>query len=113
MNLPITRLVLLALLLPALSVTADERAQSGTYTELQALARSYFEWRRVQQPVGGDDIPRVERPAGWVPDWSPGALEDYRAAYHRYLEAADAFDTAGWSVPQQVDQRLQSRCRPQ
>ena len=30
-----------------------------TPAELQALARSYFEWRRVQQPVGSRDVDRT------------------------------------------------------
>jgi hypothetical protein len=82
------------------------QAQSGDYADLQKLARSFFEWRRVQQPVGGDDIPRVERPRGWTPDWSPEAIEAYGEAHRRYLDAVDGFATNGWTVPQQVDRRL-------
>ncbi len=44
---------------------------TGPRWALQALAADFFEWRRVQQPVTGDDIPRVERPEAWVPDFSP------------------------------------------
>jgi hypothetical protein len=73
---------------------------------LQALARSFFEWRRVQQPVQGDDIPRVERPDGWLPDFSPDAIEGYRQDYKLFFESVDRLDTAGWSVEQQVDARL-------
>jgi len=100
----IAHLALAASLL--LSAPCTARAQPGSYDELQALAGSFFEWRRVQQPVSGDDIPRVERPAGWVPDWSPQALEGYRERYRGFLDAVDAVDTAGWTVPQQVDRRL-------
>ena len=73
---------------------------------LQALARSFFEWRRVQQPAQGDDIPRVERPDGWLPDFSPDALEGYREDYRLFFESIDGIDTAGWSVQDQVDARL-------
>ena len=73
---------------------------------LQALARSFFEWRRVQQPVQGDDIPRVERPDGWLPDFSPGALEGYSQDYNLFFDSIDGFDTAGWSVKDQVNARL-------
>ena len=73
---------------------------------VQALARSFFEWRRVQQPSQGDDIPRVERPDGWLPDFSPDAIEGYRQDYQVFFESIDGLDTAGWSVEKQVDARL-------
>jgi len=73
---------------------------------LQALARSFFEWRRVQQPAQGDDIPRVERPDGWLPDFSPDAIEGYRQDYQLFFDSIDRLDTAGWSVQDQVDTRL-------
>ena len=47
--------------------------------ELQALAAEFFQWRRVQQPATLDDVNRVERPDGWVPDFSPQAVKQYRA----------------------------------
>ena len=74
--------------------------------EVQALAAAFFDWRRTQQPVTGDDIPRVERPDGWVPDFSPTALEGYRRQYRQYLRAVDALDTRGWDVTARVDARL-------
>ena len=95
-----------AALLLALPCVAPLQAAGDSYPDLQKLARSYFEWRRVQQPVSGDDIPRVERPRGWVPDWSPQALEDYAERYRQFIDAVDALDTTGWTVPQQVDRRL-------
>lgn len=73
---------------------------------LQALARSFFEWRRVQQPAQGDDIPRVERPDGWLPDFSADAIEGYREDYRLFFESIEGFDTAGWSVQDQVNARL-------
>ena len=85
---------------------AARAAGADAYDHFSALSRSFFEWRRVQQPVAGDDIPRVERPHGWVPDWSPGAIEGYRADYAQYLAAVESLDSAEWTVPQQVDVRL-------
>ena len=73
---------------------------------LQVLAADFFEWRRSQQPAGGDDIPRVERPDGWTPDWSEAALERYRDKYREYLFAVDTLDTRGWPVDARVDRRL-------
>lgn len=95
----------------SLAVGAEESFPAGQQETdsgetLQSLARSFFEWRRIQQPAQGDDIPRVERPDGWLPDWSPDALETYRQQYKQYLEAADALETTGLSIAGQVDARL-------
>jgi len=94
----------------SISIQADEnpasQTQSSENVSLQALARSFFEWRRVQQPAQGDDIPRVERPDGWLPDFSPDALEAYRQAYANFSESVDRLDPGGWSVADQVDARL-------
>jgi hypothetical protein len=92
-------------LLLALPPASPLGADTAEYSELQQLARAFFEWRRAQQPVGGDDIPRVERPKGWVPDWSPQALEEYGENYRHFIAAVDAFETTGWTISQQVDQR--------
>ena len=74
--------------------------------KIQFLAREFFEWRRVQQPAQGDDIPRVERPDGWLPDFSPEALEAWRADYGAFIESVDSLDTEGWSIAEKVDARL-------
>jgi hypothetical protein len=73
---------------------------------IQPLAADFFAWRRAQQPASGDDIPRVERPDGWVPDYSPEALESYRQSYLHYFEAVEGLDTRGWDIPSRVDARL-------
>jgi len=73
---------------------------------LQVLAHAFFEWRKVQQPAQGDDIPRVERPQGWVPDYSPESLEADLEQYAVFLEALDNLDASGFSVSDQVDARL-------
>jgi len=74
--------------------------------EMRQIASEFFAWRRTQQPAGGDDIPRVERPDGWVPDFSPAALESYRQEYLRFFQAVESLDTSGWDIPSRVDQRL-------
>ncbi|MGH8034325.1 MAG: DUF885 family protein, partial [Lysobacterales bacterium] len=75
---------------------------------LQALAAQFFEWRRVQQPVSGDDIPRVERPAGWLPALSPEDLALDRARYREYLKRLTALDRSGYSRADEVDALLLS-----
>jgi hypothetical protein len=91
---------------PALLFADVETGPNAEYSDFQSLAREFFAWRRVQQPVGGDDIPRVERPDGWVPDFSPEAIEGYREQYQRFLQAVDALDTEHWPIEEQVNVRL-------
>lgn len=88
---------------------ADGSAGAETFDGVEAmrtLATEFFEWRQVQQPATGDDIPRVERPDGWVPDVSPDALEAYRLRYKDYLRVIDGLDTRDWNVASRVDARL-------
>ena len=96
-------LLICSLLLLSPPMLASEPAYDAT---LQALAADFFEWRRVQQPVTGDDIPRVERPEAWVPDFSPEALEEYRERHLAFLQAVDQLDTEEWSIGDQVDAQL-------
>ncbi len=70
---------------------------------LQDLAREFWEWRVVQQPATGDDIPRVERPDGWQPDWSPEALARYREAYANFRQRLDKLSLPGGSRSDSVD----------
>jgi len=74
--------------------------------DLDALARDFWSWRAVTQPITGDDVPRIERPAGWAPDWSPRSIAERRKALaafeHRWTVLADPRA----AVPRQVDHRL-------
>jgi uncharacterized protein (DUF885 family) len=47
--------------------------------DLTALAADFWAWRAAQQPRSPDDIPRIDRPTGWLPDFSAAAVERYRA----------------------------------
>lgn len=38
---------------------------------LPELSDSFWQWRSAEQPFSEDDIPRIERPADLVVDWSP------------------------------------------
>ncbi len=81
---------------------------TALHPNLTALADAFWTWRAVTQPLSGDDIPRIERPAGWRPDWSPDAIAQQRqqgtlfAAEWRKL----ANDARTWSPALQVDYRL-------
>lgn len=89
--------VLVAALLAASTAAADP---------LDDLSRDFWAWRIVTQPVTSDDIPRVERPAGWLPDWSTEAVAARREALASFDSRWRAIDPAGWPVPRQVDYRL-------
>lgn len=73
---------------------------------LEDLARDFWAWRAAEQPVSTDDIPRLERPAGWVPDWSPAAVESHRKQASDFERRWSAVDASKWPVPRQVDYRL-------
>lgn len=73
---------------------------------LLALSEDFWVWRAQTQPASADDIPRIERPKGWVPDWSKPSVAARRRALSRFEVRFRAIDTTGWAVPNQVDYRL-------
>lgn len=72
-------------------------------SDLQQLANEFWQWRVVQQPAGGDDIPRVERPDGWQPDYSPKALAEQREQYQAFTKKLSAIPKTGWTRSDTVD----------
>ena len=74
--------------------------------ELGDLARDFWAWRAVEMPVSTDDIPRLERPAAWVPDWSPAATTRYQHDLQQFEAQWKKIDASSWPVPRQVDYRL-------
>ncbi len=70
------------------------------------LAREFWTWRAAHQPVGTDDIPRIERPADWTPDWSAATVAKRRQALADFERRWRAIDPSGWLTPRQVDYRL-------
>ncbi len=73
---------------------------------LHALAQEFFAWRAVQQPATLDDVNRVERPDGWVPDFSRAAIKRYRADYRLFKERLGDLDSSDWSRADEVDALL-------
>ena len=98
MNPVVRQVVLGCLVLLAPAVTA-----AG---ELDDLARDFWAWRAVHQPLSSDDIPRIERPAGWVPDWSQPAVAGRRQALRAFEDHWKKLEVSGWPIPRQVDYRL-------
>ena len=91
---------LIALLLLSTSAAA------ASADALDDLAREFWTWRAVHQPVSGDDIPRVERPAGWLPDWSAASVAARREALDGFTRRWRAIDSARLAVGRRVDYRL-------
>ena len=92
---------LLCISLVCIGLASQARADA-----LDDLARDYWKWRASEMPVSTDDIPRLERPSGWVPDWSPAAVDAYGRQVEDFERRWDAMDASNWPVPRQVDYRL-------
>src|SRR6266478_7116793 len=73
---------------------------------LDDLARDLWAWRAAEMPVSTDDIPRLDRPAGWVPDWSPATADSYRKQVAEFARRWSLIDAAKLPVSRQVDYRL-------
>jgi Bacterial protein of unknown function (DUF885) len=73
---------------------------------LDDLGRDFWAWRAVEQPLSSDDIPRLERPAGWVPDWSAVAVSSYEHQLSDFEARWKRIDPSPWPVARQVDYRL-------
>lgn len=74
---------------------------------LNEFSDRFWQWRAQEQPFSGDDIPRIDRPAGFVVDWSAHTIE-------QRLQQLDSFEqewkslapTEQASVHDQIDYRL-------
>jgi dipeptidyl-peptidase-4 len=86
----------------ALAASAVARADP-----LHDFSDQFWQWRAAEQPFGTDDIPRIERPTGFVVDWSAATID-------RRLRDLEAFERrwqallppATAAVQDQVDYRL-------
>ncbi len=81
-------------------------AHSSDYATLQTFSAKFWTWRAEHMPISYDDIPRMERPAGWVPDWSERAVARRRDDLAAFANELNAIDPSSWPVNQQVDYRL-------
>jgi uncharacterized protein (DUF885 family) len=73
---------------------------------LDDLTRDFWAWRAAEHPVSTDDIPRLERPAGWLPDWSAAAVTRYRSQLEEFEARWKKIDPSAWPISRQVDHRL-------
>ena len=74
--------------------------------QLQEFARDFFAWRTITQPVTGDDIPRIERPDLWTPDFSSAAIKIYKSKYKKYIARLISIPKANWTRSDSIDYLL-------
>ena len=79
---------------------------SQNNVDIQNFAKDFFNWRVITQPATGDDIPRVERPDKWIPDYSPEALAAYREKYIEFSSKLNNLPHTGWSKSDSVNYLL-------
>jgi uncharacterized protein (DUF885 family) len=79
---------------------------TSNYENLQQLAEDFWAWRFSNQPISSDDIPRIERPNDWVPDWSREAFEGRRTKLNEFTSRHQQIATRSWTISHQVDHRL-------
>ena len=71
--------------------------------DLQLLAAEFFDWRSATQPATGDDIPRVERPDNWVPEYSQDAILEIKTKYTEFIIRLEEIPKQNWHVSDSVD----------
>ena len=76
-------------------------AQSNV--QLRNLAAEFWKWRTIQQPVSSDDIPRIDRPDGWKPDFSKTAINSYNNSYKTFLNKLNKLDKSKFSRSDSVN----------
>ena len=73
---------------------------------VQALGRDFWAWRAVTQPATSDDVPRIERPAGWAPDWTPAGVATQKATLAAFDARWKALAAASRSPAEKTNYRL-------
>jgi hypothetical protein len=79
--------------------------KSDGVDKLGELSSEFWEWRAWHQPATSDDLPRLERPVGWDPDWSLESIEKQREALSGFEKRWAEINTSGWPISDQVDYR--------
>ncbi len=70
------------------------------------MGADFWTWRASQQPRSRDDIPRIERPRDWLPDWSQQSVGNYRRTLRGFVGRWSSIDVTSEPTDVQVDYRL-------
>ena len=80
-------------------------AEIAAAEPLEKLADDFWTWRARYAPFTGDDVNRLERPAG-TRDWSRASIEQRRKDLAAFEARWKKMNPAQSPVPEQVDYRL-------
>ena len=92
-------LTILLLLVAAAPLPAQDTSA------LDKLADDFWTWRPKYAPFNGDDVPRMERPAGGR-DWSRASIDKRRKDLSEFEARWKKIDASKWPIAKQVDYRL-------
>jgi hypothetical protein len=74
--------------------------------ELDELSERFWAWRARQQPRTRDDIPRLDRPPGWVPETDPALADRRLTELEAFKAQLGRIRTDQEAVADRVDHRL-------
>jgi hypothetical protein len=94
-------LILAAVLLFSVSLAAQTADQ-----KVQQFSDRFWNWRATEQPFTEDDIPRLDRPSGFVAHWSAADESGYEKQVTQLEEDWRAISVADAPIATQVDWRL-------
>ena len=74
----VTAILLFSFVLLISAPAQQPLAAAQPLSGLQQLDSDFWAWRASEQPFSFDDIPRIDRPAGWAADWSASTVAKRR-----------------------------------
>jgi uncharacterized protein (DUF885 family) len=78
---------------------------SAASDSLDKLASDFWAWRAKYAPFTGDDVNRIERPAG-TRDWSRASIDKQRKDLAEFEARWKKIDPTAWPIAKQVDYKL-------
>lgn len=75
-------------------------------TALDHLGNEYWGWKAATGFHTSDDVPRVARPAGWLPAFDAASVDELRVQRRVFADRHAAIDVGSAPVEVQVDHRL-------
>src|SRR5713101_7299946 len=87
------------------SAYGQKQTAGADISSFDKLADDFWTWRAKYAPFTGDDVNRIERPAG-TRDWSRARIDNHRKELSEFEARWKKIDVTGWPVPKQVDYRL-------